>query len=40
MPPEELDGKIVIGEFVDIEKKTYNEKYEQLKLKLAFKEKE
>jgi len=40
MPAEELDGKIVIGEFVDIEKETYNEKYEQLKLKLAFKEKE
>ncbi|AKI98091.1 2-oxoacid:ferredoxin oxidoreductase subunit beta [Kosmotoga pacifica] len=40
MSPEELKDKIVIGEFLNVEKETYNEKYEQLKKKLASSEKE
>ena len=31
MPPEELEGKIVIGEFVDRDRPSLEEEYEKLK---------
>ena len=34
MPKEELAGKIITGEFINVEMETYNDRYEKLKEKL------